>query len=107
MLRIFGGVIEHTSYDFLGKKRAARVEKITGKIQQRRSGTAAAVAAAEGPSADVTAADDSPEGGSDDDAPKEEKVFRDDASDDPAEKAGDAETGTDQQDRSNSTEGWK
>ncbi len=107
MLRIFGGVIEHTSYDFLGKKRAARVEKITGKIQQRRSGTAAAVAAAEGPSADVTAADDSPEGGSDDDAPKEEKVFRDDASDDPAEKAGDAEAGTDQQDRSNSTEGWK
>ena len=33
MLRLFGGIIEHTSYDFLGKKRAARIEKFKAKRQ--------------------------------------------------------------------------
>jgi predicted RND superfamily exporter protein len=52
MLRIFGGVIEHTSYDFLGKKRDARIAAAKEKFAQRHGKTpqpAAAVAGAGAP----------------------------------------------------------
>lgn len=48
MLRLFGGIIEHTSYDFLGKKRAARIEKFKAKRQNAGGEPAVATATVAG-----------------------------------------------------------